>query len=146
MSRPDPKVVFYDVAPDGRAAIIAGLAEAAWRKARKMLILTPDPQAARALDEALWTYRDDAFLPHEVVAPGDALVDEQARVVITFGEADPLGADILVQLSPASLDFAATYRTVIDIVDHSSEERLKASRARYAAWRARGLEVEMQRR
>jgi DNA polymerase-3 subunit chi len=139
-------VTFYDVAADAQTPLIAGLAEAGWRKGRKVLILAADEAAGRALDEALWTWRDETFLPHELVLPGRTPVDEQARVVIVTAEEDPIGADVLLQAAPAATGFAARFAAVVDIIDRRSEAALEASRARFKVWRDLGLKPTVKRR
>ncbi len=135
-----PRVTFYDVPAEGRWPEVARLAGAAWRKDKPMLILCADPQEARAFDDFLWTFRDEAFIPHELVGDGAAPRDEDARIVIVTSEHRPVVAPVLVQLSPASMGFAAGFAAVIDIVDHRDEALLAASRERYRAWRDAGVD------
>ncbi len=138
-----PRVTFYDLPPQGRWPEVARLAEAAWRKETRLLILCGDPAEARAFDDFLWTFREDAFVPHELAPSGGApLADPDARIVIVTEEATPIKASVLVQLSPGSMAFAESFRSVIDLVDHRDEARLAASRARYKAWVATGAKPD----
>jgi len=132
-----PRVCFYDVAPEGRWPLLVRLAQAAWQKRLRFLILCRDRDEARAVDELLWTFEEQAFLPHELVE-GAHPEDPEARIVITTAEHDPIGATILFQLTPASEAFARRFETVIDLVDHRDPERLAASRQRFRAWRDAG--------
>ena len=136
------RVVFYDDPETTRGERIGGLVAAAWDRGKKLLIHCPDQRSAEALDAWLWTWREDAFLPHEVVLAGAKPTDSDARIVITVGEQDPIGADLLLQDGPTSLDFASGFPVVMDFVDHRSEEALQASRTRFKAWRSRGIEPE----
>ncbi len=131
-------VTFYDTPPDGRWPRVARLAEAAYMKKRRAIILCADRSEATKIDEYLWSFRDDAFVPHELVADTEA-EDATTPLVIVTSETQPIDADILIQLTPASLDFAARFVHVIDIVDHRTPELLQASRDRYKAWRTRGV-------
>ena len=136
----NPDVIFYDVDPQGWDARVFKLAAAAWeRNSTKLLILVEGDERAEALDTFLWTHREEVFLPHEWVRPGQELQDAEARVLITTEEANPHGARLLVLDRPASLEFAATFDVVMDVVDRRSEERLSASRERFKAWRDRGV-------
>ena len=135
------RVVFYDIAPADRFALAAKMAIAAWDK-KKSLVLRCHADEAERLDVHLWTYRDESFLPHEVWR-GGALKDEEARIVLVTADEAPRTADILLQLAPASLDFAQGFDTVIDVVDHQDEVRLTASRARYKAWVDQGKKPEL---
>ena len=129
------RVTFYDIPPQQRWTKIHGFVEAALRRKKPLLIHCADPATARELDEWLWTSRDDSFLPHEFVAPGKALSDEEATVVIVAAEMNPHQASVLVQEGPVRPEFAHTFEAVIDFVDHRSAEALQASRQRYKTWR-----------
>ena len=132
----NPRVTFYDIPPQQRWTKIHGFVEAALRRKKPLLIHCADIAVARELDEWLWTSRDDSFLPHELVAPGSVLRDDEATVVIVAGEMNPHRAAVLVQEGPARPEFARTFEAVIDFVDHRSPDALHASRQRYKQWRA----------
>ena len=139
----NPKVVFYDVAPDAWDAWLHKLASAAWdRTGARLLIMVDGPDRADALDAALWTFREESFLPHEVVRGDAPLTDPDARVLISWDESNPHGANLLALDSPVDLDFASSFEVVMDVVDRRSEERLVASRERFKAWRSRGVSPE----
>ncbi len=137
-----PKVTFYDIAPEQVLALVAKLAQAAWDKEKRLVIRCSDPHQAKAVDDHLWTFRDESFIPHEVV-DGGALRDPHARIVITTRDEQPIAGDILLQLAPTELGFAATFAHVIDLVDHADEARLAASRQRYRAWAESGGKPEV---
>jgi len=136
----NPRVTFYDVPPDGRWPLVVRLAEAAWRKGTAMIIHCADEQEARALDEHLWIYKDEAFLPHEVANSTASLLDREARIVIVTREERPVDAAVLVQVTPASEPYARGFGSVIDLVDHRDPALLAQSRARFRAWREAGVE------
>lgn len=131
---PTPQVTFYDIPPEGRWPLFVRLAEAAVRKRKRLLLHCADLDEARALDEHLWTYQEESFLPHELLAPDGALRDAHARVVIATGEV-ALAADVLLQATPTSLDYARGFESVIDLVDHRDAVLLAQSRERFRAWR-----------
>ena len=136
-----PQVNFYDVPPDGRWPLVTHMAEAAIQKQKRLLVHCGDIDEAKALDAYLWTFKDEAFLPHEIANRPEELRDSEAHIVIVTTEARPIEASILVQLTPTSEAFARGFETVIDIVDHRDEALLAASRARYRAWREAGVVV-----
>ncbi|MCC6623495.1 MAG: DNA polymerase III subunit chi [Deltaproteobacteria bacterium] len=135
------RVTFYDIAPDQVFALAAKLAQAAWDKDKRLIIRCADAHEAKALDDHLWTFRDESFVPHEVF--GGALRDPRARIVITTRDERPIEADILLQLAPAELAFATGFDTVIDLVDHADEARLAASRQRFRAWSEAGTRPDV---
>lgn len=139
----NPKVVFYDVEPDAWDAWLYKLASAAWERGNaRLMILVDGPERAERLDGMLWSFREEAFVPHEVVRDGEPLADADARVLISWKATNPHGATLLALDSPADLDFAASFDVVMDVVDRRSEELLAASRERFKAWRDRGVPPE----
>lgn len=140
-----PRVTFYDLPAEQRLPRVATLAAAAWERGRKLLIHCADDREARALDELLWTFREESFVPHETWRPGTELRDPEARVVLVACEEDPIGADVLVQEAPASAEFARRYAFVIDLVDHRSPQAITASRARFRWWRDEGMRPDYRR-
>ncbi|MFO0744996.1 MAG: DNA polymerase III subunit chi [Myxococcota bacterium] len=137
------KVTFYDIAPDQTFALAVKLAQAAWEKEKRLIIRCHDAPHAAALDEHLWVFREDAFLPHEVCDDPQAMKDPTGRIVLTTRDARPIAGDILLQLAPCELGFAGQFEVVIDLVDHSDQARLEASRARYRAWLDAGTKPDM---
>jgi len=136
------RVTFYDIAPEARFALVVKLALAAWDKSKRMLVRCSAADAA-ALDQHLWVFREESFVPHEVCDDAARLLDPEARVVLVTRDVRTIPADILLQLAPTDLAFARDFDTVIDIVDHSDPARLDASRARYKAWTDSGLRPEL---
>lgn len=143
MATATAKITFYDIAPELGFVLAAKLAQAAWDKGKRMLVRCADLREAQALDEHLWTFKEDSFIPHEICDDRAKLADRDARIVMTTRDHKTIDADILLQLAPCDLGFAAEFDNVIDLVDHRDEARLDASRARYRAWQAAGTKPEM---
>jgi len=137
------KVTFYDIAPELTFVLVAKLAQAAWDKDKKLLVRCWDRAHADALDEHLWTFKDESFVPHEVCDEAERLHDREARIVLVTRDSQPIAADILVQLAPCDLGFATGFDNVIDLVDHTDQARLEASRTRYRAWHNAGTKPEL---
>lgn len=133
-------VTFYDTAADQRLDRIARLVEAAAERGLGVLIHCADADSAEAVDLFLWSWKQESFIPHEQVKPGEAPEDPEARVVLITAEERPIAADVLVQESPCSFAFAQGFAHVIELVDHRSPEALAASRQRFRDWRAAGAD------
>lgn len=110
------------------------------RKARhaasesRIVILLKDKHALNKLDEVLWTFSAQDFLPH--AAAEDALA-AQSPVILTDDPALAPHHDILINLSgevPASF---AQFERVFEIVSEDASDT-EAGRQRYAYYRQRG--------
>ena len=135
----DTRVTFYDVQPEDRWPLIAKMAEAAWGKGKRLVIHCANNAIARELDEYLWVFREDAFIPPERIGPNDDTCPDSATIRIVSQATNTGEADVLVMESPVSLELARRYATVIDMVDHRDESGEDKSRQRFKAWRAQGV-------
>jgi len=136
------RVTFYDIPDNERLPLFEKLARAAWDK-RKRILIRAHPHELAQLDDHLWTFREESFVPHEIASEDKPLLDEEAFIVLVSSDLRPIPADILVQLAPCDPVFAKAFDTVIDLVDHSEAQRLEASRARYRAWVEAGIRPEL---
>jgi len=133
-----PRVDFYVLDAAGAGAVeryACRLAEKAWRSGHAVWVHTESRAAARAVDEALWTFRDDSFVPHAVAGP-DAY---DTPIVIGDGRAPATAPEVLINLGATVPDFAGSCGRIAEIVgaDQSSRE---AGRARFRIYRDLGCE------
>ena len=114
------------------------------RWVRKALSLSPTPkivlyvrdrvQLAR-LDEALWTFSDQDFLPHDTIHAPTA---RHASVILTDDDAIELPHhQILVNLSDTIPACFARFERLLEIVS-TNQADTEAGRQRYAHYRQRG--------
>lgn len=85
------------------------------------------------LDELLWTFRQDSFVPHEIVDGGGS-----ADAPVTIGcSSEAPQADLLINLGSGRPDFAAHFERIAEIVDGSTDGR-EAARQRFRDYREAG--------
>ena len=138
-----PTVRFY-VLPAGsglenRLELACKLAEKAQQERLKTSILCADEHMAAQLDHALWHYRADSFLTH--CRPDDPLQAEAAAVLAVPPER-VARADVLINLSLENIpDLPRGCSRVLEIVTPQPDV-LHSTRARYRAYRERGLEPQ----
>ena len=103
----------------------------------RVVVQAPDAQARDALNERLWTYSEDSFLPHG--GPGDGDPATQP-IFLTETDAAPNGASLRVLLNPADaprcLDQAC--ERVVVLFEERDEEAMAAARAAWKALRDAG--------
>lgn len=109
------------------------------RKARnanfQVVILARDDAQLAELDEALWTFSEQDFLPH--VMMDDALA-AQTPILLTAAQAmEAPHHQILINLSDTPPDHFARFERMFEVV--SSDEADKSSgRERYSYYKQRG--------
>ncbi len=112
--------------------LVAKLAEKAFETQSSCVILAVDEEQAVAIDEKLWSYIDDAFLPHQIAGQDD---DDECPVLI----AGPAFAcpirDVTINLRSVSpKQFGARLLEVIPL----DEAEKNVARARFKAFVAAG--------
>jgi len=93
------------------------------------------PQA-RSLDELLWQFRPDAFLPHALV--GDAAGE---AVLIGWGQDPGDHSDVLINLQLDIPSFFSRFQRVAEVVTQD-EASLAALRSSWLFYRSRGYPLE----
>jgi len=106
---------------------------AGWR----VVVQAASEERVEALNERLWTYADDSFLPHGSARDGEA---QAQPVFLTAADDNPNGARLRVLLAgvPAAAFAAAGYERVALLFDGRDEEAVAAARWEWAAVKAAG--------
>ncbi len=136
-----PRIDFY-VLPDqkenGRALLACRLADKAYGLGHTVYVFTASEARAAALDDLLWTFRQDSFVPHERYP----LVGEEGSPVLV-GTAAPVTveAQVLINLADALPEGFERYDRVVELVDQHPEV-LAQSRERFRQYREQGCVPE----
>lgn len=109
------------------------------RKARaadmRVVVYLQDAQQLQALDEALWTFSEQDFLPHVVASDALAM---QTPVILTDNETDTLPHhQVLINLSRQTPGHFARFERLFEVVS-TDENDLLAGRERYKQYQQRG--------
>ena len=85
------EILFYHLESQPLERVIPILLEKSLERGWNVVVETSSQERAEELDNALWTYRDDSFLPHSL-AGGDA--DDLQRILITTRPHNPNQAQV----------------------------------------------------
>ena len=120
---------------DDPLLLVCELVKKAYAAEQPTLILARSPEQADALDEKLWEFDDEAFIPHQIAGDAD---DEITAVVIAppgVAAADrPLVVNLRDECAPGA------YERVLEVVAADPAER-EGSRVRWTEYKRRGFEV-----
>ena len=109
------------------------LAEKAYLRDLSVVIVNDTLGDARALDDLLWTFSENSFVPHQVYAAEDSK-DPPAPVQLTVEPAMPPAADLLVNLSARVPEAWERFARIAEIID-ADEERRRLGRERFNYYR-----------
>lgn len=127
----------------GRDLFACRLAEKAYRLGHGVYIQTTNAAHAKALDELLWTYAQNSFVPHGIDGESP---DPEAPVLIgctpTLRNPDDAHKrEVLINLTAEVPLFFSTFARVAEVVDQEESCKL-AGRERYRFYRDRGYSLE----
>jgi DNA polymerase-3 subunit chi len=104
---------------------------------RRIVVRAPDADAVERLNEQLWTFNADAFLPHGSKTDGFA---PDQPVWLTDGDDNPNKADVLVLTGGAAGD-PSGFTLCCDMFDGNDEAALAAARTRWKTYKDQGFTV-----
>lgn len=145
MSRDSIRVDFYvleQAAPQARLRFACRLAEKAMKRQHRVHALTADAQSAAELDDLLWTFRAESFVPHGIEAP-DAAHELPVTIGCDAGTA-PGHGEVLINLMNTVPACFEGFERVAEIIDASDEGR-HAGRERFRFYRDNGFEPQTHR-
>ena len=128
------KIDFYLVKGD-ELLFACRLISLIYRKGHKIHVQTPSLEYAKALDEKLWNFSEDSFIPH-------SLKEDQlnAPIKICTARDSPEHKDVFVNLSGITPTFFSRFDRVAEVVPEKESDR-SAARKAYSFYKERGYEV-----
>ncbi|MBY5929467.1 DNA polymerase III subunit chi [Halomonas sp. DP8Y7-3] len=142
------KIDFYilpDTTLEARIAFACRLTETIARKGYRLYLYAEDEAMAHELDERLWDFRPDAFVPHVLEGSDDASIEAAKRVAVTIGwEGPPASLDpppqAMLNLSPEIPEWFSRFERVAEIINQH-QDVLTAKRECWKTYKQRGYPV-----
>ncbi len=131
------RVDFYileDSAAEARQHFACRLAEKAWQQGHKVYIHTDDAASSKELDDLLWSFRAESFLPHSLDSASEA---DSVRVHVGYSEAPLHHDDVLINMGREVPLFFSRFKRVAEVIAGDESVR-QAGRERYRFYRERG--------
>jgi DNA polymerase-3 subunit chi len=135
-----PTIDFYVLADsnvNARFTFACRLIEKAYKTGHRIYIHTENTAAAHAIDELLWTYRDDSFLPHNLYGEGPA---QSPPIQIGCALTPEKHRDILLNLSDNVPAFFKQFNRILEITSNDTKTQDDA-RERFRFYRKEGAPI-----
>ena len=110
-----------------------------YQKNSKVFIYTNDQEDAFSIDEHLWQFDGDSFVPHNLLGEGP----HYGTPVEISWQAPTHPRQVLINLNTNAPDFAINFQQIIDFVP-DSEQLKTAARTRYSTYKKMGLTLSTQ--
>jgi len=125
--------------PDVLWLLACRLIEKAHNRGHRVFVYCNHQQEAEKLDELLWTFKDDSFIPHNLLGEGP---EPPPPVQIGFDK-EPRGFnDILINMAASIPNFFTRFQRVMELVPASEEAKI-ISREHYRYYRQQGSQLHI---
>ena len=134
-----PRADFYLIAKprflDDPLLLVCELAKRAFESGQPALILARSADQADALDEKLWEFDEQAFIPHQIAGDDD---DAITPVLIVAPGTETPDRTLVINLRDECAP--GLFERVLEVVPADEAQRL-GSRERWKTYKAAGFEV-----
>ena len=114
------------------------LAEKAWLQHHRVFVHTSSKDDARRIDELMWTFKQNSFLPHALFPAGH---DDTVAVLVGDGAVPVDETDVLINLTEEVPVFYRQFDRVAEFVDATEQARANG-RKRFREYRDHGCAIE----
>jgi DNA polymerase-3 subunit chi len=133
------EVLFYHLQRQPLERVLPPLLEKSIERGWRVIVQSSSDERVEALDAHLWTYRDDAFLPHGSERNGDASVQP---ILLTSADGNPNEAQVRFLIDGVAMpEDASAYERIVLIFDGEDEAAVADARARWTDAKAKGFGV-----
>jgi DNA polymerase-3 subunit chi len=130
---PMTEIWFYHLQRRSLDDVLPGLLERALQRGWRAVVQGASEERVAALDEHLWTYSDESFLPHGSAREGDP---EMQPIFLTVGPENPNRATVRFLIEGAEvapiLERNDGYERLMLLFDGNDADALAAARAQWA--------------
>ena len=138
MTTAPPEVLFYHLERAPLESVLPQLLEKTLERGWRAVVQAGSPERLEALDEVLWTYRPDSFLPHGTVRDGHS--DDQP-IFLTTGDDTPNGAGVRFLVDGAEPKTYTGFVRMVFLFNGADTEAIAQARAQWTAAKAAGCGV-----
>jgi DNA polymerase-3 subunit chi len=133
------EMLFYHLKGQKLEQVLPPLLQKSLERGWRVVVQASSEERVEALDALLWTWRDDAFLPHGTARDPEAA---EQPIVLTADAKNPNGATVrfLVDGVNSATD-AADYERIVLLFDGDDPEAVEIARTRWQEAKSAGTDV-----
>ena len=125
----ETEIYFYHLENRTLEQVLPTLLERSLERGWRAVVQASSKERVEALNTALWTYREDSFLPHGDLSDGTAAAQP---IFLTDEEDNPNDAAVRFLVDGATLDDASPYTRVVHVFDGRDEDAVTRARSAWA--------------
>ena len=138
------EVLFVQVTGTRMEKRACEIAERIYAQGNRLQIIAGNEEQATRMDDLLWTYRPDNFVPHGIWKGLDNGIAHP--VVITSRQERVEGIEHLLMLDYCEVELVGRFSRAVHMVVNDNRERLQASRRYWMQLKEAGFSLRHQKR
>jgi len=123
--------------PQNRFQFACRLADKIYRLGNRVFIHTESAEQSRQLDDLLWTFQQNSFLPHGIAGQAG---DPPPPVQLAHDVEPDAGSQVLINLADEVPLFFSRFERVAELVNQDNAVK-QSGRKRYSFYKERGYEL-----
>lgn len=135
---PVTDVRFYHLERQTLEQALPGLLAKALESGHRILVKTADDRQAERLNDYLWVYDPNSFIPHGTKKDGHGA---RQPVWLTAGDDNPNNADLLILTHGAQSENIGQFKRCCAMLDGRDEEAVAAARTQWKKYKDAGFAV-----
>ncbi|MCB9990349.1 MAG: DNA polymerase III subunit chi [Rhodospirillales bacterium] len=132
------EIRFYHLQTQSLEQALPQILGKAYAGGRRIVVRTNDAAAAQRLNDHLWTYRADSFLPHGSAKEGYA---EDQPVWLTDRDENPNKADVLILTGGTASEKLSDFTLCCELFDGRDELAVTAARSKWKTYKDAGFDL-----
>lgn len=132
------EILFYHLQNQPLEKVLPVLLGKCLERGWNVVVQAASDERVRALDEALWTFADESFLPHGTEADGEP---ESQPILLTVKDDNPNQAQVRVLIESVPSPDLSSYARALVLFDGNDDEALTKERERWKDLKAKGHDV-----
>lgn len=121
------------------------LVEKVFNLGHSILIAVDTEDEANTLDDLLWSFKPESFIPHQIIGGDNPPVDGEASVEISFTQDAGAHSQVLINLSSKVPDYFSRFARLSEIVIQDAKI-LEITREHYKFYKQRGYPIAQHKR
>ena len=126
---------FYHLTRTSVEKTLPKLLEKVLEANQRAVVITESPALTNLLNDTLWTYSTNAFLPHGSAAEGQPM---EHPIWLTETLENPNQSNVLVQLGHAPINHFDSFKKCLYIFDSNQSDVLEKARHNWITYKSRG--------
>jgi DNA polymerase-3 subunit chi len=133
------EILFYHLQRQPIERVLPALLEKSLARGWRVVVQAASEERVEALDAHLWTFRDDAFLPHGTWRDPEA---REQPILLTVNDDNPNQAAVRFLVEGAAIPAdAAAYERIVLLFDGDDPDAVADARARWQEAKGAGFSV-----